>query len=246
MERASLRVADPAAPMRPASSTLPRMRVLVVEDDAKMREALRQGLAEQGFVVDVAADGAEGQDLAAVGPYDVVVLDVMLPKRSGLDACRELRRRGVRTPILMLTARAAVEDRVAGLDTGADDYLVKPFAFSELLARLRALTRRPATEPQTVLRAADLELDRARHEVRRAGRPVDLTAKEFALLEYLLRRKGLVVTASMILENVWDFESGGSSNLVAVYINHLRRKVDVREPKLIHTLRGVGYVLRES
>ena len=222
------------------------MRILVVEDEAKMREALRQGLKEHGFAVDVAADGDEGLRLALSETHDVIVLDVMLPQRSGLEVCRELRRRASKAPILMLTARSSVEDRVAGLDTGADDYLVKPFDFQELLARIRALTRRPATEPQSVLRVADLELDPARHEVRRAGASVELTAKEFALLEYLLRRKGLVVTGTMILENVWDFGYDGASNLVAVYINHLRRKIDQDyTAKLIHTVRGVGYVLRE-
>jgi heavy metal response regulator len=222
------------------------LRILVVEDDRKLVEVLRQGLKEKGFAVDAAADGDEGLDLALGTEYDAIVLDLMLPKRSGLDVLKELRARHRVSPVLILTARSAVEDRIRGLDLGADDYLAKPFSFQELLARLRAITRRPAVEPRTVLSAADLELDTVHHEVRRAGQRIDLSAKEFALLELLLRKKGAVVTRSMILDRVWDLDYDGGSNLVEVYINYLRKKVDQHfEPKLIHTIRGSGYVLRE-
>lgn len=222
------------------------MRILVVEDDRKLVEVLRQGLKEKGFAVDTAGDGDEGLDLALGTEYDAIVLDLMLPRRSGLDLLKELRARHRVAPVLILSTRSAVEDRIRGLDLGADDYLAKPFSFQELLARLRAITRRPAVEPRTVLTAADLELDTARREVRRAGRIIALTAKEFALLELLLRKKGVVVTRGMILDRVWDFDYDGGSNLVEVYINYVRRKVDLDfEPKLIHTVRGSGYVLRE-
>jgi len=221
------------------------MRILVVEDDRKLAAVLRQGLKEQGFGVDVAEDGAMGLQLALSTEYDAVVLDVLLPRHSGFDVLRDLRKRGRPVPVLMLTARSSVEDRVRGLDLGADDYLAKPFDFAELLARLRAITRRPPVAPTTVLKLADLELDAARREVRRAGRKIELTAKEFALLAYLMRKKDTVVTRGMILDHVWDMEYDGGSNLVEVYINYLRRKVDQdSEAKLIHTVRGAGYVVR--
>lgn len=223
------------------------MRVLVVEDDPKMQALLRQGLEENGFSVDLASTGEEALSTAAFTEHDAILLDVMLPGVDGLAVCRRLRSSGSAVPILMLTARGSVGDRVRGLDEGADDYLAKPFDFDELLARLRAITRRPATRPQTVLQAADLELDPATHEVRRAGRSIELTSREFALLEYFLRRKEYVVTQSMILDHVWGLDYGGASNLVPVYINRLRRKIeDGFEPKLIHTLRGTGYVLRDD
>ena len=231
---------------RHAASDVRAVRILVVEDDRKLVEVLRQGLKENGFAVDSAADGDKGLELALETEYDAIVLDLMLPRRSGLDILKELRARHRATPVLILSARSAVEDRIRGLDLGADDYLAKPFSFKELLARLRAITRRPPAEPKTVLAAADLELDTARREVHRAGRAIVLTAKEFALLELLLRKKGVVVTRGMILDRVWDMEYDGGSNLVEVYINYLRRKVDQEfEPKLIHTVRGSGYVLRE-
>lgn len=221
------------------------MKVLLVEDDAKLSAVLRQGLKEQGFVVDVSTDGAIGLQLATQGDYDAILLDLMLPGKDGIEVLRELRRRGRHAPVMILTARSAVEDRVRGLDLGADDYLPKPFDFQELLARLRAITRRPAVEPATVLKAADLELDLSRREVRRGGRRIDLTARELALLEYLLRKKGMVVTRGMILDRVWNTDYDGGSNLVEVYINYLRRKLDQEfEPKLIHTVRGAGYALR--
>jgi heavy metal response regulator len=221
------------------------MRILVVEDDQKLASVLRQGLKEQGFAVDVAHEGASGLEFALSTAYDALLLDLMLPGMNGLELLRRIRAEGRVVPVLALTARSSVDDRVRGLDLGADDYLTKPFDFKELLARLRAITRRPAVEPTTVLRLADLELDPVSFEVRRAGRRLDLTNKEFRLLEYLLRRKGAVVTRGMILDHVWDTDYDGGSNLVEVYINYLRRKIDHDfEPKLIHTVRGAGYVLR--
>ena len=223
------------------------MRVLVVEDDQRLAAVLRQGLKEQGYGVDVAAHATEGFDMALASEYDAILLDVMLPGRSGLDVLSDLRARGVQSPILVLSARSAVQDRIRGLDLGADDYLRQPFEFRELLARLRAITRRPAVEPQTTLRLGDLEMDVARRGVSRAGRPIDLTTKEFALLEYFLRKKGLLLTRSMILAHVWDFDYDGGSNLVEVYINYLRRKTEQDgRPRLIHTVRGAGYVLKEA
>ncbi|HPA51427.1 MAG TPA: response regulator transcription factor [Thermoanaerobaculia bacterium] len=222
------------------------MRILVVEDDPKLLESVRKGLKEAGFGADGASDGREGLQRALEDDYDALVLDVMLPGLSGLDVLRELRKRRRATPVLVLSARSAVEDRVRGLDLGADDYLAKPFSFAELLARLRAITRRPAVEPQTVLSAGDLTVDSVRHEARRGGQLLELTPKEFSLLEYLARRKGVVLTRAMILDHVWDLDYDGGSNLVEVYVNYLRKKVDAgHEVKLIHTVRGAGYVLRE-
>jgi DNA-binding response OmpR family regulator len=221
------------------------MRILVIEDDAKLAAVLRQGLKEKGFAVDVAADGEAGLKLALTNDYDAVLLDLMLPGKDGLDVLRDLRGQGSAVPVLILTARSSVDERVLGLDLGADDYLPKPFDMKELFARLRAITRRPQVEPVTTLRVADLELDLSRREVRRGGTRIELTAKELALLEYLLRKKGMVVTRAMILDHVWDMHYHGGSNLVEVYINYLRRKIDQDfEPKLIHTVRGAGYVLR--
>lgn len=225
------------------------MKVLIVEDEIKLGNILYQGLREQGMTVDVARDGSKGLELALANPYDAVVLDVMLPQKNGFEVLRELRATGSRMPVLMLTARSGVEDRVKGLDLGADDYLPKPFSFKELLARIRAITRRPNVEPQTVLKVGDLELNPQQHEVRRAGQPIELTAREFTLLEFLLRRKEAVVTRAMILDHVWDadFEGEGGSNVVEVYINYLRRKIDNPFPrKLIHTIRGTGYILQEK
>ncbi len=223
------------------------MRVLVVEDDQKLAAVLRQGLKEQGYSVDLAAAAAQGFDMALASDYDAILLDVMLPGRSGFDVLRDLRARGSRSPILVLSARSSVQDRVLGLDLGADDYLSKPFAFQELLARLRAITRRPAVEPRSILKAADLEMDVARREVSRGGRTIDLTTKEFALLEYFLRKKGLLLTRAMILDHVWDFDYDGGSNLVEVYVNYLRRKTEQNDaPRLIQTVRGAGYVLKDG
>lgn len=220
------------------------MRILLAEDDPTLAQFVAKGLREHSYAVDVATDGDEAVYQAAVNPYDAVVLDVMLPRRDGFAVCRELRRRGLATPVLMLTARDAVADRVAGLDTGADDYLTKPFDFGELLARLRALLRRgPAMRP-SVLRVADLELDTHSQRAARAGRPVPLTTKEYALLEFLARNAGRVVGRAEISDHVWDDNYDPASNLIESYINRLRRKIDVEgSDPLIHTRRGAGYML---
>jgi heavy metal response regulator len=218
------------------------MRVLVVEDEERIAEFVRNGLTEHGYAVDVARDGGEALDWADIADFDVIVLDVMLPVRDGVDVCKALRARGLRTPILMLTARDAVEDRVRGLDSGADDYLVKPFAFAELVARLRALTRREPQLLSTVLRLGDLVLDSATREVTRGGRPLDLTAKEYALLEYLMRNPNQVLTRTMIAEHVWNYDFDNATNVIDVHIRNLRRKLDDPFPaKLIQTVRGAGY-----
>ncbi len=223
------------------------MRVLVVEDDLKLAVLLRKGLEEAAYAVDLAASTQEGLRHVLAADYDAVVLDLMLPGEGGLELLKELRSRGSSVPVLILTARSSLEDRVLGLDLGADDYLAKPFDLRELLARLRAITRRPPVAPQVLLTAGDLELDPASHEVRRGGETIELTAKEFALLEYLLRKKGMVATRGMILDHVWGLDYDGGSNLVEVYINYLRKKLDHdREVKLIHTVRGSGYILREE
>ncbi len=220
------------------------MRILVVEDEAGIARFIRQGLSEAGYAVDVASDGEEGLDYALVAPYDLIILDILLPKMDGLRLLRELRDRGVRTPVLLLTALDAVDDRVRGLDSGADDYLVKPFAFPELLARVRALLRRPPLQSNTVLRVGDLEMDLVRREVRRAGRRIDLSPREFSLLEYLMRHPNQVLTRTQIAEHIWNFDFYAESNVVDVYIGYLRRKIDRGfDRPLIHTVRGVGYRL---
>jgi heavy metal response regulator len=219
------------------------MRILVIEDERRVRGFLERGLSEAGFAVDVAADGRTGLDLALVHPYDAIVLDLMLPEKDGLSLLRELRAAGRATPVLVLSARDDVEDRVRGLDAGADDYLPKPFAFAELLARLRALLRRGTSRP-SLLEVGDLRVDLVARRAERAGQKLDLTAKEFALLEYLARHAGEVVTRTMISEHVWDINFDSFSNVIDVYIRYLRKKIDEPfEKKLIHTRRGVGYVL---
>jgi two-component system copper resistance phosphate regulon response regulator CusR len=222
------------------------VKLLVVEDEAKAAAYLRKGLAENGFVVDVAAAGDEGLERARAGDYDLVVLDVMLPGRDGWSVLSELRRAGKQTPVLFLTARDAVRDRVKGLELGADDYLVKPFAFSELLARIRSILRRgPARVPDT-LRVADLELDLPGHKAGRAGRRLDLTPREFALLALLARRSGEVLSRTLIAEQVWEMTTDSASNVVDVHVRRLRAKVDDPfDRKLIHTVRGIGYVLED-
>jgi len=223
------------------------MVVLVAEDNERLASFVRKGLQERGFAVDVALDGEEAAYMARTGAYDVIVLDIMLPRRSGFDVIRQLRSEGVNTPIICLTARDKLVDKVTGLDLGADDYLVKPFEFAELLARIRALRRRaPDMAPQK-LRCADLELDPRTQEVRRGGMRIDLTAKEYALLEYLMRREGSVVTRTSIIENVWDMNFDSLGNVVDVFVNRLRNKVDYPfEKHLIRTVRGVGYCLTDG
>jgi DNA-binding response OmpR family regulator len=222
------------------------MRILVVEDERKVASFIRQGLEEEGHAVEVAGDGATALDLLLVSPaYDLVVLDVMLPKRDGLDVLKTLRARGVKTPVLILTARDAVADKVAGLDLGADDYLTKPFAFEELLARVRALLRRGTDQRASVLRLGDLTLDPVTREARRGRRRIELTAREYSLLDYFLRHPGRVLTRPMIAEHVWGLDFDSESNLVDVYVGYLRRKIDASgEPRLLHTVRGSGYVVK--
>lgn len=220
------------------------MKVLVVEDEPGVARFIQQGLTEEGYVVDVARDGQEGLDLALAIAYDVIVLDIMLPKMSGLEMLRDIRDRRVDSPVLLLTARQEVKDRVLGLDSGADDYLVKPFSFQELLARLRALLRRPPLQIGDVLRMDDLEMNTLHREVRRAGKIIDLSPHEYSLLEFLLRHPNQVLTRTQILEHVWNYSSFNDSNVADVYIGYLRRKIDRDFPTpLIHTIRGVGYRL---
>jgi DNA-binding response OmpR family regulator len=222
------------------------MRILVVEDEKRMAHYVCQALLEESFAVDVAHDGPAGLDRALTCDYDAIVLDLMLPGLDGLSVCRRLRQAGRRVPILVLSARDMIEDRVRGLDAGADDYLVKPFAVEELTARLRALQRRRQGTEAAVLSIADLVLDPATHSVRRAGRPVGLTQREYALLEYFMRRPGLVLTRTMLAEHVWGDPFDLVSNVVDVYVKHLRDKIDdPGRPSFIQAVRGVGYVLRD-
>jgi DNA-binding response OmpR family regulator len=223
------------------------MRLLVIEDEPAMANSLRAGLEGEGFAVDVAGDGEEGLWYASEVDYDAIVLDLMLPKVNGFVVCRTLREQGDWTPILMLTAKDGHLDEAEGLDTGADDYLTKPFAFVVLLARLRALLRRPGKERPTELRAGDLVLDPATHEVDRGGDPIELTGREFAILEYLLSRMGEVVSKQEILDHVWDFAFEGGPNIVEVYVRSLRKKIDLPfDRQAIVTVRGAGYRLDES
>ncbi len=222
------------------------VRVLLVEDNRRLSTSLKMSLEDDGYAVDTAYDGVEGQELAEMTQYDLIILDIMLPRRDGLEVCRELRRQRNRSPILMLTARDTVDDRVKGLDSGADDYLVKPFAMEELRARLRALLRREAPDKTGLLVISDLVMNPATHEVTRGDLPIDLTAKEFALLEYLMRNPNRLITREMAEDHVWSYDYEGASNVVDVYIRRLRRKVDEPfEEKLIETVRGVGYKLRK-
>ncbi len=222
------------------------MRLLVVEDEARIASFIRRGLEEERHAVDVAPDGDDAVHLATLNDYDVILLDVLLPRKNGLAVCRELRARNVSTPILMLTAKDSVEDRVAGLRIGADDYLTKPFAFDELLARIDALVRRQSLDRSPVLRVADLTLDPLTHEVRRADRPIELTNKEYALLAFLMRRPGQVLTRTQIAEQIWDMDFDNESNVIDVYIRYLRKKIDADGARpLIHTVRGAGYTMKD-
>lgn len=223
------------------------MKILVVEDEERVAQFIQKGLKEEGHAVDVAYDGEEGGFLAEVNDYDLIILDLMLPKKNGLQTCQEIRDHGVNTPVLMLTARDSVEDKVRGLDAGADDYLPKPFAFEELLARVRALLRRQSESKTPTLKIADLELDPMSRQVTRSGKPIRLTTKEYALLEYLLRNPKKVLSRTLIGEHVWDMNFDPESNVIDVYVSHLRTKVDKGfEPPLIHTLRGQGYILSDD
>lgn len=222
------------------------MKLLIVEDEPKTADYLSKGLQENGFVVDLAENGEDGTHLALTGSYDLVILDVMLPICDGWSVMADLRRHKLSTPVLFLTARDAVHDRVKGLELGADDYLVKPFAFSELLARVRSILRRGASRTATIVKVADLQIDLDRHRATRGGKPLDLTPKEFLLLSLLMRRSGDVLSRTLIAEQVWDINSECESNVVDVHLRRLRSKIeDQYEKKLIHTVRGIGYVLEE-
>jgi heavy metal response regulator len=221
------------------------VRLLVVEDESKVASFIKKGLGEEGYAVDLAADGEAGLAMALERVHDLIILDIRLPKMDGLQVLRMLRQDKVTTPVLLLTVRATIEDKVLGLDAGADDYLTKPFAFQELVARVRALLRRRAEAEPAVLRVGDLSLDPARRTVVRGGVKIDLTAREFALLDYFMRNPGRVLTRTMIAEHVWDYSFDTSTNVIDVYVNYLRKKIDAeREPKLLHTVRGVGYMLQ--
>ncbi|TMK19712.1 MAG: response regulator transcription factor [Actinobacteria bacterium] len=219
------------------------MRVLVVEDEPKMARILRRGLEDEGYAIDTAPDGIDGLHMATENDYDAVILDVMLPGHDGFEVCRKMRSRSRWAPVLMLTARDGVTDRVQGLDAGADDYLSKPFSFEELLARVRALVRRGAVERPPVLRVGDLTMDPATRRVERAGKAVSLTPKEYALLEYFMRNPGVVLSRTRILDHVWDYNYDGASNVVDVYVKYLRRKIDTDGEPSLKTVRGAGYLL---
>jgi len=221
------------------------MRILVVEDEKKVADFVKKGLQEQGYAVDVAYNGADGFNLAIDGAHDLIILDIYLPGMDGIAILKNLREKKVKTPVLLLTVRATIEDKVLGLNSGADDYLTKPFAFEELLARVGALLRRVTDTDTPIIRIADLAIDPARRVVTRGERRIDLTAKEFSLLEYLMRNAGRVLTRTMIIEHVWNYDFDSETNVVDVYVNYLRKKVDYgHETKLIHTIRGVGYTLK--
>ena len=222
------------------------MRLLVIEDEQKVANFIRQGLEEEGYAVDHAADGASGLQIGLEGLHDVIVLDVMLPRLDGLSVLQQLRQANVATPVLLLTVRATIEDKVLGLDAGADDYLTKPFAFEEFVARVRALLRRRAETTPPILQVADLALDPARRVVSRGARKIDLTPREFALLDYFMRNPDRVLTRTMIANRVWDYTFDTTTNVIDVYVNYLRKKIDSgHDSKLIHTVRGVGYVMKE-
>lgn len=223
------------------------MKILVVEDEQKVAGFIQKGLEEEGYTVDIAYDGESGIEKAAQGDFNLILLDIMLPKKDGIAVIKELREKNNNTPILCLTARDSVNDKVTGLDVGADDYLAKPFAFAELVARCRALIRRGTSDRGAEIHFADLRLDPVAHKVWRAGDEVDLTSKEYALMEYFMRNPNRVLTRAMIAENVWDYSFDSFTNIIDVYVNYLRNKVDRGyDKKLIHTVRGSGYVLKES
>jgi len=221
------------------------MRLLLVEDEKKVSSFIKKGLEEEGYAVDSASDGETGLMMGLDGVHDLIILDINLPGKDGLDVIQELRKKKVTTPVLLLTVRAAIEDKVIGLDTGADDYLTKPFAFQELLARVRALLRRQTDAEAPLLKVADLILDPARRLVYRGQEKIELSTKEFALLDYFMRNPDRVLTRTMIADHVWDYDFDPMTNVIDVYVNYLRNKIETgHEPKLIHTVRGVGYVMK--
>jgi DNA-binding response OmpR family regulator len=221
------------------------MRILVVDDDRRLCAIVKRGLLEEAYAVDVAYDGEEGEYLAEVNPYDLIILDIMMPKKDGIEMCRELRAKRINTPILMLTAKDAVEDRVRGLDAGADDYMVKPFSFNEVLARVRALLRREAIAKSPEIKVGDLVLNTLTREVRLGEKTIELTTKEYVILEYFMRHPNAVVTRTMLEEHAWDYDFDSLSNLIDVYIRRLRRKLDDDEKEsILQTVRGAGYRLK--
>ncbi len=223
------------------------MKILVIEDEKKVANFLQKGLKEEQFVVDVAYDGLDGEDLATTNDYDLILLDIMLPGKDGIEILKTLRQRQINIPVIMLTAKEMVEDKVEGFNAGCDDYISKPFSFEELLVRIRAVLRRGSGALSNVLTFADLTLDLISHKVIRDGREIELTAKEYTLLEYLVRNPNRVLTRTMIAEHVWDYNYDSFTNVIDVYINYLRNKVDRGfATKLIHTVRGVGYVLKKE
>jgi heavy metal response regulator len=223
------------------------MRILIVEDEIKVAKFLKQGLEEEHYVVDITHDGEKGESLATTENYDLIILDILLPKKDGFAVLRNLRLRKLSTPVLMLTAKGSTEDKVEGLDSGADDYLTKPFAFAEFLARVRSLLRRGIAEKSTMLKVSDLHLDTVTHKAKRAGNTIELTAKEYSLLEYFMRNKNRVLTRTLISEHIWNYNFDTGTNVIDVYINHLRSKIDDGfEKKLLHTIRGVGYILKDE
>jgi len=224
----------------------PRMRILLVEDERRLSNVIKKGLEEDGYAVDTAFDGEEGQFMAESESYDLIILDCLLPKFDGITLCKNIRKKGHKTPILMLTAKSAIEDKVLGLDSGADDYMTKPFSFLELRSRVRALIRRTSRDSTTTLTVADLVVDPLKHTVERGGKNIAFTPKEFSILEFLLHHKDEVVTRTMVTEHVWDYNFEGMSNVVDVFLANLRKKIDKNtSKKLIHTVHGVGYKISE-
>ncbi len=223
------------------------MRILVIEDEKKVAKFLQQGLEEERYTVDVVNDGEAGSHLALTEKFDLIILDILLPKKDGITLLREIRAKRISTPVLMLTAKSAIDDKVEGLDAGADDYLTKPFAFAELIARVRSLLRRGATEKLTILEVVDLQLDTVTHKAKRGDKVIELTGKEYALLEYFMRNVNRVLTRTLISEHIWNYNFDTGTNVIDVYMNHLRSKIDDGfDKKLLHTVRGVGYVLKDD
>ncbi len=222
------------------------MKILLVEDEKKVASFIKRGLEEEHFTVDVAYDGESGEFMALTSEYDLIILDILLPKKNGFEVLKSLRANGIQTPILILIAKGSIDDKVEGLNSGADDYLTKPFAFAELIARIRSLLRRTSSEKSNIIKVADLELDTVKHIAKRGEKIIELTAREYSLLEYFMRNKGRVLTRTMIAEHIWDYHFDTSSNIIDVYVRRLRKKIDEGFPKkLIHTIRGVGYIIKE-
>lgn len=223
------------------------MRILIIEDEKKVAKLLQQGLEEERYTVDVAYDGESGSQLILSETFDLIILDILLPKKDGITLLKEIRSKKINTPVLMLTAKSSIDDKVEGLDAGADDYLTKPFSFAELLARVRSLLRRGTAEKSTTMKVADLHLDTVAHKAKRGEKIIELTGKEYALLEYFMRNVNRVLTRALISEQIWNYNFDTGTNVIDVYINHLRSKIDDGfEKKLLHTVRGIGYVLKDE